>query len=274
MLVVILILLDIDLDISECPSALPELISRRNEMSIRQTLSVFVGTWNVNGGKNLNNVAFKHENSFEEWFYGGNWASGDIAMHDIVAIGLEEIVDLNASNMMKASTTNQRIFCETVRQTLCKRSREKYIVIACEQLVGVCLIICVRIHLLPRIKGLSLSDVKTGMGGATGNKGSVAARLTIDSTSICFVCSHFAAGQHEIQNRNEDFATTIRKLKFPQGRFINSHDVVFWFGDFNYRISLSNVDIKRAIENQDFETLVAYDQLTEQRLAGNVSLLN
>lgn len=61
--------------ILECPNAVPELISRRDEMSTRQTLSVFVGTWNVNGGKNLNNVAFKHENSFEEWFYGSSWAS-------------------------------------------------------------------------------------------------------------------------------------------------------------------------------------------------------
>lgn len=141
---------------------------------------------------------------------------------------------------------------------------------ACEQLVGVCLILCARIHLLPRIRGLAVSDVKTGMGGATGNKGSVAARLTIDATSICFVCSHFAAGQHEVQNRNDDYATTLRKLKFPQGRSINSHDVVFWLGDFNYRISASGIDIKRAIESKDYEALMKYDQLTDQRLSGNV----
>ena len=97
--------------------ALSELIARRQEMSTRQTLSVFCGTWNVNGGKNINNIAFKHENSFEEWLYsqasgsfffylgrfmGNNFAGDCPPTYDIVAIGLEEIVDLNASNMMKA----------------------------------------------------------------------------------------------------------------------------------------------------------------------------
>jgi hypothetical protein len=49
--------------------ALSELIARREEMVSRESISVFCGTWNVNGGKNVNNIAFRHEDSFEEWFY-------------------------------------------------------------------------------------------------------------------------------------------------------------------------------------------------------------
>jgi phosphatidylinositol-bisphosphatase len=52
---------------------------------------------------------------------------------------------------------------------------------------------------------LAIGEVKTGMGGTTGNKGSIAVRLTFNSTSICFICSHFAAGQNEIMARNNDF---------------------------------------------------------------------
>uniref|UniRef100_A0A7E4V7R5 phosphoinositide 5-phosphatase n=1 Tax=Panagrellus redivivus TaxID=6233 RepID=A0A7E4V7R5_PANRE len=255
--------------IKECPAALPELISRRDEMSTRQPLSVFCGTWNVNGGKHLN-VARK-DNSFEEWIFGADWdAEGDVPPYDIVVIGLEEIVDLNATNMVKASTTNQRLFCEQVKRTLNEKSREKFIILGCEQLVGVCLILCVRTQLLPRVRGLAISDVKTGMGGATGNKGSVAIRLTIDATSVLFICSHFAAGQHEVANRNDDYATAVRKLRFPQGRTVDSHDVIFWLGDFNYRISMPGGEIKKYVEQGQLDALIPYDQLTEQRQLGNV----
>ena len=46
----------------------------------------------------------------------------------------------------------------------------------------------------PHIRDVAVDLVKTGMGGATGNKGTVAIRFRFHSTSLCFVCSHFAAG--------------------------------------------------------------------------------
>lgn len=55
-----------------------------------------------------------------------------------------------------------------------------------------------------------------GMGGATGNKGSVAMSITIHSTTFCFVCSHLAAGQNEVRDRNDDYMVALRKIKFPQ----------------------------------------------------------
>lgn len=138
----------------------------------------------------------------------------------VVAIGLEEIVDLNAGNMVKASTTNQRVWRDGIKKVLEEQyeGRESYVVLACEQLVGVCIIIFIRLELLGRLRELSISDVKTGLGGATGNKGSIAVRLTIDSTSFCFVCSHFAAGQNEIAARNDDFNTAWKKLRFQAVR--------------------------------------------------------
>lgn len=62
---------------------------------------------------------------------------------------------------------------------------------------------------------LIISKSNLGMGGATGNKGSVALRLTVFSTSLCFVCSHFAAGQNEVRDRNDDYRAAIRKIHFP-----------------------------------------------------------
>lgn len=95
---------------------------------------------------------------------------------------------------------------------------EKYCLVTYQQLVGVCLYVFVRPELAPHIRDVAVESVKTGMGGATGNKGAVAIRLRFHSTSICFVCSHFAAGQKNITDRNNDFAETVGKIMFPKVR--------------------------------------------------------
>lgn len=64
-------------------------------------------------------------------------------------------------------------------------------------------------------RDVAVDTVKTGMGGATGNKGAVAIRMLFHTSSLCFVCSHFAAGQSQVKERNEDFVEISRKLGFP-----------------------------------------------------------
>lgn len=67
----------------------------------------------------------------------------------------------------------------------------------------------------PFSRDVAVDTVKTGMGGATGNKGGVAIRLLFHTTSICFVCSHFAAGQSQVKERNDDCNEITRRLSFP-----------------------------------------------------------
>lgn len=69
--------------------------------------------------------------------------------------------------------------------------------------------------LLSYNRDVAVDTVKTGMGGATGNKGGVAIRMLFHTTSICFVCSHFAAGQSQVKERNDDYNEIARKLSFP-----------------------------------------------------------
>ncbi|CAI5447115.1 unnamed protein product [Caenorhabditis angaria] len=258
--------------IQEYADAVQQLVERAPEIAENHPLKIFVGTWNVNGGKNIHNVAFRNESNLSHWIFAEFAASNLVCVEneelaDIVAIGVEELVDLNASNMVKASTTNQRLWCESIRKTLSEKA--PFVLIGSEQLVGVCLFLFARPRISPYIKDFSVASVKTGMGGATGNKGSVAFRIVVFSTSICFICSHFAAGQNEIRDRNEDFATTLKKIRFPLGRDIESNDVVFWFGDFNYRINLSGDEVKNAVRNRDFAKLVEFDQLTQQKAQAN-----
>lgn len=60
-----------------------------------------------------------------------------------------------------------------------------------------------------------MDSVKTGLGGAAGNKGAVAIRFLLHNTSMCFLAAHFAAGQSGIKDRNEDFAELSSKISFP-----------------------------------------------------------
>ncbi|CAD6195142.1 unnamed protein product [Caenorhabditis auriculariae] len=254
--------------IQEYADAVSQLVERAPAIADPHPIKIFVGTWNVNGGKNIHNVAFRNESSLNNWIFASSRlvAVDDEEAADIVAIGVEELVDLNASNLVKASTTNQRLWCDSIRKALSEKA--PYLLIGSEQLVGVCLYLFARPRISPFLKDFAVASVKTGMGGATGNKGSVAFRVVLYSTSICFVCSHFAAGQNEVRDRNDDFTTALRKIRFPLGRDIESHDVIFWLGDFNYRINLSGEEVKQAVRMNDFQKLLEHDQLTQQKAQG------
>ncbi|KAL7390282.1 hypothetical protein ABVT39_018204 [Epinephelus coioides] len=237
-------------------------------------IRVCVGTWNVNGGKQFRSIAFRNQ-TLNDWLLDAPKKAGHPEFQDskanpidIFAIGFEEMVELNAGNIVSASTTNQKLWAAELQKNI---SRDhKYVLLASEQLVGVCLFVFIRPQHAPFIRDVAVDTVKTGMGGATGNKGGVAIRLLFHTTSICFVCSHFAAGQSQVKERNDDYNEITRRLSFPMGRLLYSHDYVFWCGDFNYRISLPNEEVKDLIKQQSWDSLTAGDQLLDQKNAGLV----
>uniref|UniRef100_A0A673YR82 Synaptojanin-1 n=1 Tax=Salmo trutta TaxID=8032 RepID=A0A673YR82_SALTR len=237
-------------------------------------IRVSVGTWNVNGGKQFRSIAFRNQ-TLNDWLLDAPMKAGLPEFQDsrtnppdIFAIGFEEMVELNAGNIVSASTTNQKLWAAELQKNI---SRDhKYVLLASEQLVGVCLFVFIRPHHAPYIRDVAVDTVKTGMGGATGNKGGVAIRMLFHTTSICFVCSHFAAGQSQVKERNDDYNEITRKLTFPMGRLLYSHDYIFWCGDFNYRISQPNEEVKELIRQQNWEALTAGDQLVDQKNQGLV----
>ncbi|XP_058042198.1 synaptojanin-1 [Ahaetulla prasina] len=190
-------------------------------------IRICVGTWNVNGGKQFRSIAFRNQ-TLTDWLLDApkiacisEFQDRKSKPIDIFAIGFEEMVELNAGNIVSA-------------------------------------------------RDVAVDTVKTGMGGATGNKGAVAIRMLFHTSSLCFVCSHFAAGQSQVKERNEDFVEICRKLSFPMGRMLFSHDYVFWCGDFNYRIDLPNEEVKELIRQQNWDALTAGDQLVNQKNAGQI----
>ncbi|XP_032888469.1 synaptojanin-1 isoform X2 [Amblyraja radiata] len=237
-------------------------------------IRVCVGTWNVNGGKQFRSIAFKNQ-TLNDWLLDAQKKPNVQELQDkgsrpvdIFAIGFEEMVELNAGNIVSASTTNQKLWAAEIQKSI---SRDcKYVLLASEQLVGVCLFIFIRPQHAAFIRDVAVDTVKTGMGGATGNKGAVAVHMLFYTTSLCFLCAHFAAGQSQVKERNEDYFEIARKLSFPMGRLLFSHDYIFWCGDFNYRIDLPNEEVKELIRQQNWDSLLSGDQLINQKNAGYI----
>lgn len=122
-------------------------------------------------------------------------------------------MDLNAGNIVAASSDNAKAWAEELQRTL---SRDQpYTLLTYQQLVGVCLYVFIRPELSKFIRDVAVDSVKTGLGGATGNKGATAIRFVLGGTSMCFVCAHFAAGQSQVAERNADYAEITRKVAFP-----------------------------------------------------------
>lgn len=50
-----------------CPSVLTAMVEQAHKYTIPQTLRIFCGTWNVNGGQRFNSVAFRTQSSLAHW---------------------------------------------------------------------------------------------------------------------------------------------------------------------------------------------------------------
>uniref|UniRef100_K7G8L8 Synaptojanin-2 n=1 Tax=Pelodiscus sinensis TaxID=13735 RepID=K7G8L8_PELSI len=256
------------------PSILKAMSERQFEFTHFKRIRVAMGTWNVNGGKQFrSNILGTSE--LTDWLLDSPKLSGvsefqddESCPPDIFAVGFEEMVELNAGNIVNTSTTNRKMWGEQLQKAVSRTHR--YILLTSAQLVGVCLFIFVRPYHVPFIRDVAIDTVKTGMGGKAGNKGAVGIRFQFHSTSFCFICSHLTAGQSQVKERNEDYKEITQKLSFPMGRNVFSHDYVFWCGDFNYRIELTYEDVFYSVKRQDWKRLMEFDQLQLQKSSGKI----
>jgi SacI homology domain/Endonuclease/Exonuclease/phosphatase family len=213
-----------------------ELGKRRLDFESRAQIKVLVGTYNLNG---------KTKGVNEDL---SPWLDAHRKGIDIVVVGFQEIVELSPQQIMSTDPNRRMAWERAVRNCLNGYPDEKadtvtgaddYVVLRSGQLVGAALLIFVRSSLLARITNVEGAIKKTGMSGIAGNKGAVGIRMEIDSTSVCFVTAHLAAGFGNYDERNRDYNTITSGLRFARDHSIDDHEVVVWAGDFNYRIGLS-----------------------------------
>ncbi|CAK8561263.1 unnamed protein product [Lathyrus sativus] len=157
----------------------------------------------------------------------------------------------------------------------------KYSLVTCKQMVGIFVSVWMKKELIQYVGHLRICRTSRGIMGCLGNKGCISVSMSFYQTSFCFICSHLASGEKEGDElrRNLDVIEILKNTQFPKicktqySRMpdkILDHDRIIWFGDLNYRISLSRDDAKRLVEMKDWPSLFNKDQLKMEREAGRV----
>lgn len=254
---------------------------------------MFLGSWNVNAkGK---------EEALDEWLI-KDWGPNQEFPPDIVAVGFQEMVDLNAVNVTvdNKSQARTQFWVERIRATLNAPQYTRndpsrgYTFLAQRYLVGLLVCVFVRNPHKNRVKYVQSDSVGVGVMGMLGNKGGVSIRLQFYDSTICIICAHLAAHRENISGRNSDFANVFQKSSFDIGEEairevirsgslsqwatgsssvgVPDHDVVFWIGDLNYRVdeSLTTERVIELAEKGDLDELRSLDQLNIERAAGRV----
>ncbi|XAR72389.1 Inositol-polyphosphate 5-phosphatase [Bertholletia excelsa] len=263
----------------------------------QNTYKLFISSWNVGG------ITPPEQLNTDNWF--------DSQKHtaDIYVFGFQEIVPLNAGNILGAE--NSRISLQwnsligaALNKTVpplekieeaeveeyqrtppvkehnpadASRSQGFQCIIS-KQMVGIFRSVWVRTNLCSYVRHPSVSCVSCGIMGLLGNKGSVSIRFFLHETSFCFVCSHLASGgkQGDEKHRNADATEILSRTRFPQGRShglprkILDHDRVIWLGDLNYRIHLAEATTRSLVKKKQWSILLQNDQLRSEFMEGHV----
>ncbi|TFY81149.1 hypothetical protein EWM64_g2863 [Hericium alpestre] len=184
---------------------------------------------------------------------------------DMFVLGFQEIVPLTAQQIVQTDPEKKRMWESRILDTLDRRPNKKcdYVLLRSEQLVGTALIVVMKADLIGIVRNVEATTRKTGLRGMSGNKGAVGIRLEYHDTSFCFLTAHLAAGHSNVEERNADYRTIISGLHFLRGKTIDSHDNIVWLADTNYRIDLENEDVRSLVQDNNFDALLAADQLKQ-----------
>ncbi|NXB50007.1 PI5PA phosphatase, partial [Leucopsar rothschildi] len=213
---------------------------------------ITVVTWNVGTAMPPNDVtSLLHLNTGE---------TNDV---DMIAIGLQEVNSKINKRLKDALFTDQ--WSELFMDVL---SPFHFILVSTVRMQGVILLVFAKYYHLPFLHDIQTDCTRTGLGGYWGNKGGVSVRLSIFGHMVCFLNCHLPAHLEKAEQRKEDFATILHMQQFegPVANGILDHDLVFWFGDLNFRIeSLDICFVKYAIDSNVLSQLWEKDQLNIAR---------
>ena len=130
---------------------------------------------------------------------------------DIYCIGVQEIVPLDARSWISGDSDSYGVWESRLQRNL---GEDEYQCVAREKLFGLSIYLFVHCMHSPHARHVCTQAVGAGLLGTGSNKGGVAIRLNLYNSSICFINSHLAAHQNEVDMRNSDYHTICNSLRF------------------------------------------------------------
>nr|XP_046231997.1 inositol polyphosphate 5-phosphatase K [Scatophagus argus] len=208
---------------------------------------VYIVTWNVGSAVPPDDITS---------LFGPNVSDGSV---DMFIIGLQEVNSMINKRLKDVLFSDQ--WSELCMDTL---SPFGYVLVASQRMQGVLLLVFSKFCHLPFLRGVQTQSTRTGLGGYWGNKGGVSARMTVFGHPVCFLNCHLPAHMRNLEQRMEDFESILQQQQFDGGTAtgVLDHDVVFWFGDLNFRIEDYDIHVvKCAIDSNKLPLLWERDQL-------------
>lgn len=238
-----------------------KLKERSEEFSSRESIKIFSATFNVNG-------TVYSEDDLKELIYPSKHQVDQ--NYDLVFIGFQEVVELTPGKMISVKSDNFNNWEKILQRILndYSPSQEKYVTLWGWQMGGIAMLLFTKESQLGYISNIEGSMKKTGLGGMSANKGGIAVSFDFSNSLICLICSHLAAGHSNVEERHQNYKTISKGIVFFKHKKVRDHDAVIWLGDFNFRINLPIDEVKRLIEERDFQKLFEFDQLNKQMADG------
>lgn len=274
-----------------------ELSFFKKNFSQKGKINLYTATWNVGASDPK-----KKTPDFKEWLIpkGAN----EKIIPDIYFIGLQEAVELNTMNVISKSKEVDElleVWSNLIEDTISQGNRIKYERATLLNLVGIVFFVYFRADKAKNISKFKVKKIKTGLGGAAGNKGSCMVNFDYFNTTISVACSHLAAGISKNANRvseindilNSKFSTNQEELQSDLSRVdailpdnfkeiqplvsedfdskylptFQESDAWFLFGDLNFRIDTDYENSLDYIKNNDWKNLEEFDQLFKSKTA-------
>ncbi|EES15005.1 type IV inositol polyphosphate 5-phosphatase 6 [Sorghum bicolor] len=193
---------------------------------------VFAGTWNVGGVAPPDDLDLK------------DWLDTTAGSCDIYVLGFQEIVPLNARNVLgpkkrSAAMKWDSLIADALNNTRRRRQQggrggamsgcreaahserrqdqDVFRRVTSKQMVGIFVSVWARSALRQHVRRhLAVSCVGAGVLGLLGNKGAVTVRFVLQGTSFCFVCCHLASGSDDgdVLLRNADVGAILSRTRF------------------------------------------------------------
>lgn len=178
---------------------------------------------------------------------------------DMIAIGLQEVNSMINKRLKDALFTDQwsELFMDALGPF-------NFVLVSTVRMQGVILLLFAKYYHLPFLRDVQTDCTRTGLGGYWGNKGGVSVRLAAFGHMLCFLNCHLPAHMDKAEQRKDNFQTILSLQQFqgPGAQGILDHDLVFWFGDLNFRIESYDLHyVKFAIDSDQLHQLWEKDQL-------------